>query len=303
MRSAATTHGVTTVANAQSLGVTQSQLRTLIRNGHLMNPHRGLLVATAAPRSWLQDCSIAVQWSRGVLSHRAAAQIHGMDGFSKQLPEVTVAVGKAIPMFEWPAHRSSRLDKVDVTSIEGLPVTSIARTLVDLGAVVDQDKVEAAVDWAFRAGVSPTWIKGELARLDRSGPSGSGVLKNVLALPDRNGPLPDSQFERLVERLCVEGGLPQPVRQYIVTDSGGKQIARLDTAWPEAMLGLEAHSQRWHSGARSVRSDQKRDNLLTALGWDLMYATWSHVQDPGDFIAQVRMAYYRRLALHTPGRG
>lgn len=293
----AKTHGVTTLANALELGVTPSQVRTLVRNGHLVRPHRGLLVATAVPRSWLQDCSLAVHWSRGVLSHRAAARLHELDGFTRDGPEVTIPCGLAIPSFTWPVHRTDRLSKLDVTTVRGIPVTSIARTLVDLGAVSDPESVEGAVDSALRLGVRLSWIWQTLTRLDRPGPTGTAVLRQILEQPDRAGPLPDSMFERLLERLCVAAALPQPIRQYEVMDNSGQLVARLDAAWPEIKLGLEAHSQRWHSGPKSVRRDQERDNRLAALGRELMYATWSHVKDPRDFTEQVQMAYRHRVKL------
>ena len=156
----------------------------------------------------------------------------------------------------------------------GIAVTSIARTLVDLGAVVSDDRVEQALDDAIRRGYSLRWITETLDRVDRPGPSGCASLRRVLARPDRQGPIPDSMFERSMERMAVAGGMPQPERQFRVYDGLGSThgglgilVAQLDAAWPAAKLGVEAHSARWHDGNRRGRADQRRDNRLAGLGW------------------------------------
>lgn len=290
-------HGVTSTVEAQQVGVSRAQIRTLRRNGQLVSPHRGVLVSTSAPESWLQTCAIATVFSGGILSHRAAATLHGFDGFEYRSPEVTIPANKHKPAAPWSCHRSFQLEEIDFLEVRGILATSMARTLADLGAVSTDDEVEKALDHLLRIGVSLKWILATLERLDRPGQSGCGALKRVLARPDRKGPLPDSMFERLIERLCVTAGLPQPIRQYAVLDNAGETVGRLDAAWPELMLGIEAHSQRWHSGPRNTRNDQDRDNKLAALGWELMYATWSHAKEPGDFIGQVLMAYEHRSRL------
>ncbi|MGB3409579.1 MAG: type IV toxin-antitoxin system AbiEi family antitoxin domain-containing protein [Microthrixaceae bacterium] len=297
LRAASERHGVTTVSEAKQLGVSRAQLRTLVRNHQFVSPHRGILVSTSATPSWAQDASIATLSSGGVLSHRGAARLHRFDGFERESPEVTVPMSRPIPEAPLTGHRSRQLEDIDVTTVHGILVTSKVRTLIDLGAVVGDDKVEQGLDHLLRTGTSVRAINSALERLDRPGRSGCGALKRVLARPDRAGPLPDSKFERLVERVCVAAGLPQPIRQYVVRDDSGRIVARLDAAWPEVMLGLEAHSDRWHSGVRNSRRDQNRDNLLSALGWELLYANWAHTTRPAEFTSHVRMAYQRRAQL------
>ena len=292
---AALRHGVVTVAEASQFGVTRSALRSAIRRGEWGNPHRGVLVAAAAPATWLQRCAIAVAFSNGMASHRAGGRVHRLDGFDDAPVELTVASGGHWPSTEWLCHRSSRFERRDITDVDGVRVTSIARTLVDLGAVVDDDLVEQALDDALRRRVSMKWILATLERLDRPGPSGVSALRRVLDRPDRHGPIPESMFERTVERICTEAALPPPVRQHEVRDGQGCVIARLDAAWPEVRLGLEAHSDRWHSGTRNGRADQRRDNQLAAVGWELIYAGWHDVQNPDEFVAIVRDAYAWRL--------
>ena len=305
LRTAAVCHGVTTMSAAADAGVTRAQVRTGLRNGIWRMPHAGILVSTAAPWSWFQDCAIGVLASRGVASHRAAARIHGLDGFAEAPVEVTVSVDRHLRNVGCIAHTSGCLARSDRTTVNGIEVTSIARTLADLGAVVDDDKVEQALDDALRTGSNLRWITETLDRVDRRGPSGVTSLRRVLGRSDRHGPLPDSMFERLVERASVAAGVPQPVRQFPIRDAEGTLVAVLDAAWPSVRLGAEAHSSRWHDGSRRGRADQRRDNRLAGLGWELLYAGWWDVTHADEWARDLRGAYEirsPRSADHEPGQ-
>lgn len=296
LRSASTTHGVVSTTAAQRLGVTDMQLRTARAKGIWLRPQRGVLVASAAPATWAQQCMIAVVASGGVVSHRAAAMLHLLDGVSEAA--VAVTVSRRVQPRACPAivHRSTPWMTADLTVVDGIPVTSIARTLVDLGAVVEDDVVEQALDDALRRGVSLRWITETLARLDRPGPSGSASLRRVLARPDRAGPIPDSTFERLLERAVTDAGLPAPERQIEVRRADGSRLASIDAGWRELQFGLEAHSSRWHDGAGRGRADARRDRQLTAAGWELVYVTWWDLEHPEEFLADLTAAYHLRVA-------
>lgn len=292
---AAAKHGVVSRDQAIEIGLTRSQINTLVARGEWRRPFRGIMVSAAAPQGWLQDAAIATIVTRGGLSHRAAAQVWGLDGIQNAPIEVVVPRTQNVPSGPWITHRSKALDPGDMTVINGLAVTSLPRTVVDLGHVVDDEILEQVLDDAFRHGMSPRALVSTLERLECVRSGGSASLKRVLARPDRLGPLPGSKFERLVERTCRAGGLPVPERQFPVTDADGRIVACLDMAWPEAKLAVEADSLRYHSGAQRVRSDLQRDLILTGLGWAICYVGWQHVQNPASFVAHVCAAYDQRI--------
>lgn len=293
-RIASDRHGIVSVAEAADLGLTRAQLRTALRRGDWRSAAPGVLVATGAPATWEQSCALAALATGGVVSHRAAARLHGLDGFENAVPELTVLRSRARKHSDAILHSTTTLEREDITDVQGLPATSVARTIVDLGAVVDDESVEQALDDALRRGFSALWIRRTLERLDRPGRNGTGALRRVLARPDRRGPLPDSVFERLVERSCTASGLPDPVRQHEVRDSDGRVIGRIDLAWPELLIGVEAHSRRWHFGEARSRADQRRANQLTALGWSMIYVGWTDVDDPEHFVGVLRTAHSTR---------
>lgn len=295
-RLAAQRLGVITVAEAMAAGMTRAQLRSAQRRGEWTSPARGVLVAAAAPSSWAQECAIAAMATRGVVSHRAAARLHRLDGFEEAPVELTVARRRARSSLDVFEHRTTTLGAWDITEVFGMPITSVARTIVDLGAVVEDDLVEQALDDALRLGFHPLWTSQTLERVDRPGPSGAAALRRVLARPDRRGPVPDSVFERVVERACRAIGLPPAVRQHEVRDREGRLVARLDLAWPDLGIGVEAHSRRWHFGDSKARGDQHRANRLAALGWLVIFFGWADVDDPDRFVAVLRDAYVTRTS-------
>jgi hypothetical protein len=180
-------------------------------------------------------------------------------------------------------------------------VIDVARTLCDLGAVVADDVVEQALDDAMRKGFSVRWITETLDRIDRPGKSGTAALRRVLGRPDRAGRTPDSRFERLIERLIVGASLPRPVRQHPVHDATGKLLGRLDVAWPDIQLGIEATSKRWHGAMGQIRHDVARDQPIIDRDWKLLYPEWRDAIDPSTFIAVTAAAFRERaLARRRP---
>ncbi len=273
------------------LGVTRQMLRTATANGLVERRARGVYLAGGAPRTWLQSVLVATMATGGAASHRCAARLHRLDGFADAPVELTIGPGSTRRELGV-VHRTPTLDRSMVTSVSSVPVTSIARTLVDLGAVVDDDRVEQALDDALRRGTNLRWITETLDSSMRPGPSGCAALTRVLSRPDRQGPIPDSMFERLVERVLRQTGLPTPQRQFRVLGDD-RIIARIDAAWPEAMVGLEADSELWHWGPRRGRRARQRHNRLVAAGWQMTYASWQDLTDPTDLISQLTVALNR----------
>lgn len=230
--------------------------------------------------------------SGAVASHRAAAALHGLDGFREGVREISVPREQEGRFSRLICHRWSRTDEQDLCEVQGIRTTSVARTLVQLGHVVSKDRVEQALDSALRNGLEIKTVEAVLRRLWRRGPTGAGVLREILESPQRLGALPDSWFERTLASLLQDRGLPPPALQHPVTTVTG--VRRLDLAFPTVMLGIEAHSRRFHFGQQQADADHVRDMELTAVGWQLMYVTWSMTQDPDKLANQISQTYKTR---------
>jgi hypothetical protein len=258
-----------------------------------------VLVFTGAPRTWRQDLMVATLAGTDTLaSHAASAALHALDGFNAGRPAVTVLRDRSYRLPGVSVHRAV-VAPCDRDVVDSIPCTNIARTLCDLGAVVSQDKVEQALDDALRRGVSERWIRETLSRVDRPGPSGTATLRRIFDLPDRSGALPDSWFERLVERLLASSVLPPPVRQHRVAETDGSRVAYLDLAWPEVGLAVEPSGAKAHAGDQNRRRDHARDFWLAAESWEVLYALWTDQQDPERFCRSVEKVYLRRLRAAT----
>ena len=285
---AASQHGVLTRRQAAAHRFDDERIQVALGDGRLREPVPRVLVVTGAAPTFRQRLTIAVLAGGGTLaSHRAAALLHGFDGIDAAPVEVTVKRGRYPSIDGVVVHRATPLDPADVSVVDGIAVTTVARTLCDLGAVLRQDDVERCLDGVLRTGGNERWIRDTLARVRRPGPSGTATLQRILEDPRRLGGIPESWFERLVRRALEAPDLPPVVLQHTLR-AGGRVVARFDAAIPDWRIGIEAHSAAWHDRPGRVWRDLERDNEVKAMGWDVLYLTWSLAQRPDDVLDLVR---------------
>jgi hypothetical protein len=224
-----------------------------------------------------------------VVSHRAAARLHGLDGVDGPWLELTVerTVNFQPPGFV--VHRTPTIEVDDVTFVDGIRTTNLARTLADLGAVVDDQVVWKAADHALRRGLPYRALVAVLDRVHRPGPSGTHSLRRVLARHDDLGRT-DSWFESLVlDQLRRHPGIPDDlVPQYPLRDGGGRLVAVFDAAIPSRRVAIEAHSKRFHDGARMGVLDADRQYRVELLGWRVVFVRFDEARrrTVGDKVAR-----------------
>lgn len=285
---AASRHGVLHRRQAADIGLTPAVIRRLKRDGLLTEPLPGVLVVAGSPDTWHQRLAIAtsVGGKPVVTGYRAGAALHRLDGHPPGLLEVVSHARRTIAMPGLIVHTSELTD--DVVEIDGIPCTSIARTLADLGAVESIDRVEVAFNHAWRRGVSLAWLRQEAERLHRPGQRGTGTLLRLLdAVPPGARPL-ESPLEAQVEHLLRRAGVDPVVRQHEVRDGDGRFVARVDFAVPHLRLAFEAHSLQHHMGVSAARRDAARDRALRAVGWVVEYITAADARDSRSTERRVR---------------
>ena len=279
---------------ALTVGVSARAVRARIDAGTLAEPAPSVLVLTALPPTWRQRLAVAALATRGsVASHRSAARLHGFDGFDADFVELSVQRDRTRARSAGIVHQVAALDPCDVLVVDGIPTTTVARTLADLGSVARRRQVLKALDSARRSGVSTTWCRQTAERLHRPGQAGTGVLLGLLDEAD-GGRVPESWLEGLVEELLAVPGIPPLVRQFVVRDHTGRAVARVDLAIPSLRLAIEAHSRRFHFGADAGAADEDRDLHLTACGWATLYLGFQHTRRPGDVVPLVVRAVAHR---------
>lgn len=264
---------------------------------HRVRTHRweraapGVFRLTGTTASWMQRLMTAcLSWGIGaVISHRAAAAFWRLAGFEPGPVELTVPTGRRA---RGPGiiHRY-RISSRDVTTVAGIPVTTPARTLLDLAAVAPIDKVEEALDDAMRRGlVTFASMRRALAAEARRGRRGIAGMRKLLDERDGSAAVPASVFERRLLRLLRRSGLSEPVCQQKIWD-GDRLVGVVDFAYPEMKLGIEADGYRWHSSRSRWDYDRARRNRLTLIGWRIIHVTWTELTEhPNETVERIRIA-------------
>jgi hypothetical protein len=292
---AASRHGAFHRRQAAESGLTPSVIARLIREGMLEEPIPGVLVVVGSPDTWHRRLSIAtsVGTARVVAGFRSAAALHRLDGYESGPLEVILERRKRIPLPGVVVHHGP-LSAVDVTVVDGIECTTIARTLADLGSVDTADVVEAAFNDAWRRRVSLAWMRSTAERLHRPGQSGTRVLLELLDAAEARGRPLESPLEGRVERLLDRVPVHGLVRQHTVSAPDGSFVARVDFAVPALRLAFEAHSARHHSGTAASMRDGSRDDRLLAVHWTAEYLTQADLHRPAATEARVRSLVRQR---------
>lgn len=282
---AATQHAAFSRDQARRSGLSDRRLDGMIDRGAVRRAAPGVFVVSGAPSSWAQRLQVATLSLPGSLaSHRAAVRLHGVDGIDHAPIEVLVERGqqrrrrpRGVVLHETKDLRGPDLDERD-----GIPCSSLVRTLVDLPAVVHEFRVGVALDHAMRT--DPTVLDRVAARhaeVARRGRNGTVALRGLL-LERIGGGLVDSGFERKALRLIGASSLPRPVTQHHVVD--GDFQCWLDIAWPEHLVAVECDSLAHHQGERAFRWERVRRRRLNALGWTVLEFTYREVTQQGPMV-------------------
>jgi very-short-patch-repair endonuclease len=220
--------------------------------------------------------------ARAVLSHRSAADHLGLRPCSRSAVDVT-APGRAGKQRQGiDVHRASGLDQRDVTTVRGIPTTTVARTLLDLATTLDRTALERAVEQAEKLRIFDLAAVVDVAT--RAGNRRSATaLRDAIAAYTPEPAFVRSQLERRFLELCRAAGVPKP-RTNNVTK--GEEI---DFTWPDCRLMIEVDSHRHHGTRAAFERDRRRDQRLTAVGWRVVRFTWRQVNDaPTEVAATLR---------------
>jgi Protein of unknown function (DUF559) len=245
--------------------------------GRLTRIHRGVYAVGHARLTergrWM--AAVLAYGPTAVLSHRSAAALHGIRPDNRPKIDVTLPSPSARKRAGIDIHRSTTLTPADVTTIDGIPCTSLARTLLDLAEVVDRRGVERAVDQAeVRRIFDLRAVREVLARA--GGRRGAPVLGSVLA--EYDGPtLTDSELAERFFTLCRQAGIPKPeVNEWITLDDGVAH--KPDFMWRAERLIVETDGWGSHRTRRAFENDRRRDRRMRLAGWDTVRFTSRDVE-------------------------
>jgi hypothetical protein len=291
---AARHHGVIGSRAAADLGASNSSIARWVETERVHRAASGVLVVAGAPPTWRQRVTVAAVSGGALASHRAAAALRDLDGFPPRQVEVLTLHGRRRKRSEWIVHESRTLRGADVEEVDGIPCTTIARTLLDLPATSHPFLVAQALDHACRR--RPGTLEEVVARhleLTRRGRRGVRLMDRLIEERLGRGRFAGSGFETKTVALVRRVGLPDPVLQHAVRDRDF--VAYLDLAWPAVRWAVECDSLAHHSGKRAHEWDRARRRRLKRLGWDVVEVTYDQVtRDAPATGAELRELYELR---------
>ena len=204
-----------------------------------------------------------------VLSHRSAAALWRLRPSARKQAELTVPRRRGRrPAIQF--HQAP-LPADEVTVHDGIPVTTVARTLLDLARAVDQRQVERAIN---EAEVLRLWDDVSLAALLERYPRRAGSRKVRGALRDRQeGPtITRNDLEENFLALVRRASLPRPEVNATLEASG--RTFEIDFLWREQRLAVELDGHEAHGTRAAFEQDRERDRILSAAGWRPACFTW-----------------------------
>lgn len=298
--------GVFTREDAHKAGVGKERLRRLVERGVAERVAPSVFRFTASSASWQQRVLAAVLdgGPHCLASHRTAAALHGFDGFRPDVIEVVLPMRIRHRRRNVIVHHSRALTAPDRALVGPIPVTSRARTLIDLGAIASAETVEEAFDGAERNRlVKRGEVEGRYQTLRARGRNGIGAMTQVLDGRLAANRVPRSVLERRMMRLLSGARLPCPIGSYRVRVSPTVEY-ELDFAYVECRLGLEVDGHGSHATRRERAADNLRANLLANCGWTLRRFTYEQVtHEPAMVAATIRAALTTGLAAQSRSDG
>ena len=286
---AAAHHGVVSRRQLLDAGLGEATLYRRVHDRTLVLVAPEVYRCAGAPVTWHQRLLVAclTTGDPALASHRSAAVLWGLDGFRPGILEVTTPLWLRRRRSGVRVHESTDLDDVDRTELSSIPVTTIERTLIDLGAVVPWQRVEQAFDDALRRRLTtPERVLDRFLQVARRGRRGVGALRPLLDARVGTTSRRPGEFERRVWRLIADAGVAEAVCEHEVRTSGGALIARVDLALPWARIAIECDSVAWHSGRQRRQADLDRQNRLVLAGWTMLRFTWDDLVHRPDVVVR-----------------
>ena len=275
--------------------VDPDRLLVALRSGRLKRVQRAVYLPRNIELRPLTAARAAILSSgvpTAVASHETAARVHGI-----ALPEGRRCEHVTVPLEKRRKDRKDLRFHVrsialgDTCSMEGIPVTSIVRTLADLACLLDRVPAVWAIDDALRERIC---TRDEIVEVIGTWRGGPGSHAARLRLAEADG-MAESPLETAARLAIADAQLPPPVAQHEVRSPDGQLVARLDHAYPGHRVALEYDGRSVHDAPAALYRDRGRQNALIALGWTVLrFVWWDVVDDPGRFTRSVRQLLTER---------
>jgi len=252
-------HGVVARRQLLALGFNSREIEHRVARGRLHVVMHGVYAVgwprMTQKRRWM--AAVLAGGDGAVLSHRSAAALWEIGTERRGVIDISVRRRAELKRPGLRVRSRSSLRAANVTSIGGIPVTSIVQTLVDLATELDTNAIERAVNEADKRDlIDPEALRAELD--SHAGEPGAPPLRKIL--DKRTFRLSDSNLEILFRPIAAAAGLPSPLTKQLVN---GYEV---DFFWPDLGLVVETDGLRYHRTASTQVRDARRDRAHVLAG-------------------------------------
>lgn len=286
--------GIVLRAQALEVGHTPASIRHRLEFGGWTNPYRGVY-RVLPPGDEVQQLTAAIHaLPDAVVSHESAARLLGVGNVPATEATVTVHASTTHRFEEVRVRRAvAGVADAHRVSIDGLPTTTVPRTLIDLAADLHPPVWEELAGECVVSGrTSLVEMRRVASAVCKQGKPGSALINDFLADAEASR----SRLERKVAVLLAPLG---PIAQY---PAPWNPDLRLDFAFPEAKVAVEVDGYRFHANRKRFDADRQRDRDALRAGWQIIRVTWTDVRERPEEILATILACIRRAkhGLATP---
>jgi very-short-patch-repair endonuclease len=282
---AARQKGVITIVQLLAAGFSHDAVAHRVKRGWLRRLHRGVYLVGPLEVPLSRPMAAVLAAGRGaLLSHHPAAVLWGQRQPRDEPMHVTV-IARDVRIAELNVHRIAHLHRQDATRHHGIPVTSPARTLLDLATTVTQrDLARATEEAQVQRRVSTHSLNEQFRRYPTH--RGAAALRRAI----RTDPaLTRSEAERRLLGLIRAARLPAP------TTNAQLHGYEVDFLWRDHNLVVEVDGYAFHSSRSSFERDRRRDRDLQSHSYRVIRFTWREItEEPEAVIAALAAALTRR---------
>lgn len=297
-----------TTAQLREDGYGPTEVARLLRNAELVRIRRGAYAwaeseqdARAVHRA-LVKATLPALAPDTVLSHRSAAVLHDLPllGPIPRRVEVTRAGARGGKNRGGVHLHAASLAAADVVELDGILLTSTARTVVDLARALPFEQAVVPGDAALRLGLNQRELSEALDCAHRR-PGIAAARRAVAFLDGRSESVGESRSRVLLH----QEGLPAPEPQLRVLDENGRFVARCDFGWARQRVigefdGRIKYGRLLRPGqdaGDAVFDEKRREDALRELGWLVIRWIWADLADPGRLAARLQSAFARSARL------
>jgi hypothetical protein len=294
-------HGVVSTAQLLALGLAERTIHEWSGAGRLMPLHQRVYAVGHRSLTWESRCWAAVLAAEphetdetvwpAVASHHSAAYLWGLLRYRPDTMHVTAPTRRRAKR-DFRVHFSSILAVEDRSVREGIPVTALPRTLLDLAITSRGDQMEGYLERAEESGLFD--LRAVEALLGRcGGHRGRGRLASALAIYRPDPTFTRSRFEKRFRRLVGAAGLSPPSMNFNV------EGYELDAYWPDLRFAVELDLYETHGTRAAFERDRRRQEELKLLGVEMIRITKPRLdREPEVVMRNLAMLLERR----RPGR-